>query len=252
MSLYEYGPERAFELTRTGVEFAESRGLGQQAYFGRFEQLKSLFDLGAWDDLMRTGEEMLAWEHEHDATSVRAALLGYTGLALFFRGDTAAAHRRAEEALPIGRASEDAQMLVPAITLAALLQKESGNLETALALVEELWRLTEPEPMTRSTCLPDMVRICVAAGATELAGDLVEETRKPARRASYAVQASVAILAEQAQALLGIGRCLLELGEPVAGASRLGEARSIFARLGAQRLVDETDDLLAEATALSS
>jgi hypothetical protein len=133
--------------------------------------------------------------------------------------------------------------------------------------------------MTRSTCLPDVVRICVAAGATRLADELVEETRKPAPRTRYAVQASVAILAEgrheldeavrlygevaeswsehgvpveEAQALLGIGRCLLELGERVAGASRLGEARAIFGRLGAQRLVDEADDLLAEATALSS
>jgi class 3 adenylate cyclase/tetratricopeptide (TPR) repeat protein len=279
MSWYQHGPERAFELSRTGVEFAESRGLGQQAYFGRFEQLKFLFDLGAWDELMRTGEEMLAWEREHGATSVPAARLAYTGLALFFRGDTAGAARRAEEALPIGRASEDAQMLEPALTLAALLGKERGSLDSAVDLIEELRRVTEPEPMTRSTCLPDVVRICVAAGATRLADELVEETRKPAPRTRYAVQASVAILAEgrheldeavrlygevaeswsehgvpveEAQALLGIGRCLLELGERVAGASRLGEARAIFGRLGAQRLVDEADDLLAEATALSS
>ena len=133
--------------------------------------------------------------------------------------------------------------------------------------------------MTRAASLPDAVRICVWASATELAGNLVEGTRKPAPRARHAVQASEAILAEarheldeairlygevaeswarfgvpaeQGLALRGMGRCLVELGEPVAGASRLAEARDIFGRLGAKRLIDETDELLTEATALSS
>src|SRR5439155_19294412 len=152
--------------------------------------------LGAWDELMRTGEELLAWEREYGGTSVRAARLAYTGIALFLRGDTEGAARLAEEALPIGRASEDAQMLEPALILAAFLQQASGNRDTALDLVEELQQLTAEEPMTRATSLPDAVRICVWGGATQLAGDLVEGTRKPAPRARHAVQASEAILAE--------------------------------------------------------
>jgi class 3 adenylate cyclase/tetratricopeptide (TPR) repeat protein len=279
MSWYEHGPARAIELARTGVDFAESRGMGQQAHWGRFEQLKFLFDLGAWDELMRMGQELLAWEREHGGTSVGAARLAYTGRALFLRGDILGAARLAEEALPIGRASEDAQMLEPALTLAALLEETSGNLETALALVDELRQLTEEEPMTRSTSLPDAVRICVAAGATQSADDLVQGTKKPAARTRHAVRASEAILAEarreldeairlysdvaeswaeygvpaeQGLALRGVGRCLVERGEPVAGASRLAEARDIFGRLGAKRLVDETHELLTGATALSS
>jgi class 3 adenylate cyclase/tetratricopeptide (TPR) repeat protein len=279
LSWYEHGPARALELERMAVDFAESRGLGQQAHWARFEQLKFLFDLGALDELMRTGQEVLAWERIHGETTVRAALLGYTGLGLFLRGDIMGAARLAEEALPVGRASEDAQMQLPALTLAALLQEESGNLDRAVELVEELRTVTLPEPVTRSTSLPDAVRISVAAGATQLARDLVEETKTPARRTRHAIQASEAILtearddldesirlyaevaerwaehgvpAEHGQALLGVGRCLVASGEPAAGASTFAEARSIFSRIGAQRLVVETDVLLARATALSS
>jgi hypothetical protein len=51
---------------------------------------------------------------------------------------------------------------------------------------------------------------------------------------------------EEAQALLGRGRCLLALGRAPEAAQPLREAREIFARLGARPALEETDALLEQ------
>ena len=60
------------------------------------------------------------------------------------------------------------------------------------------------------------------------------------------------VVPEQAFALLGRGRCLLELGRPNEASPVLLEARAIFDRLGAAPALAEVDGLLERATALSS
>jgi hypothetical protein len=57
---------------------------------------------------------------------------------------------------------------------------------------------------------------------------------------------------ERAQALLGRGRCLLQLGRPVDAAGPLREARGLFDSLGAKPTLAETDALLQKAMALTS
>nr|MBA2559510.1 hypothetical protein [Propionibacteriales bacterium] len=60
------------------------------------------------------------------------------------------------------------------------------------------------------------------------------------------------VLPEQGFALLGQGRCLLELSRRVESAEVLQRAREIFTRCGMGPALEETDALLAKATALSS
>jgi hypothetical protein len=57
---------------------------------------------------------------------------------------------------------------------------------------------------------------------------------------------------EQAQALLGQGRCLLTLGRPTEAREPLRTARDIFASLGADLVLTEVNRLLAQATALTA
>jgi hypothetical protein len=54
---------------------------------------------------------------------------------------------------------------------------------------------------------------------------------------------------EQAQALLGQGRCLLTLGRPAEAREPLCAARDIFTSLGATPALADAGRLLAEATA---
>jgi hypothetical protein len=57
---------------------------------------------------------------------------------------------------------------------------------------------------------------------------------------------------EQANALLGAGRCLLSLGNAGEASRDLSSARELFASLHAEPLLRECDNLLGEATALTS
>ena len=52
---------------------------------------------------------------------------------------------------------------------------------------------------------------------------------------------------EEAQALLGQGRCLVALGRAPEAAAPLAAARAIFARLGARPALAETEAVLAQA-----
>jgi hypothetical protein len=127
--------------------------------------------------------------------------------------------------------------------------------------------------------LPEMVRTAVAAGAPELAGELVSLARPVYAGHEHAVQAARAVLAEgrgdleeaaslyadsakrwaefgnvveEAFALVGLGRCALLLGRRAEASEPLVQARKLFADMGASPHVEEADILLAQATALTS
>ena len=53
---------------------------------------------------------------------------------------------------------------------------------------------------------------------------------------------------EEAQALLGQGRCLVALGRAPEAAALLAATREIFARLGAKPALAETDEVMRHAT----
>ena len=123
-----------------------------------------------------------------------------------------------------------------------------------------------------------MVRAALAIGAPELAGRLVTdlEPRYPnAEHALVAANAALAeargeteqaaaayaeaasrwerfgVLPERGYALLGQGRCLLELSRPIEYADVLRQAREVFGGCGMAPALAGTDDLLARATALT-
>jgi hypothetical protein len=86
---------------------------------------------------------------------------------------------------------------------------------------------------------------------------LAEARDKPKEGASlYAESARrwerFGVVPERAHALLGQGRCLIDLGRPSEAISPLREARKIWVSLGATPALNETDVLLERATALSS
>jgi hypothetical protein len=150
-------------------------------------------------------------------------------------------------------------------------------LQAALTLMAEFESGTDPMSQFRLTCLPDAVRICVAAGGMDEARSLVSSRKPSFPRRRFAVLTARAVLAEateleesvslygeaarswgefgvvleHGQSLLGRGRCLLRLGKSREAGGPLGEAREIFRRLGAQPLDTEAETLLGASTAAS-
>ncbi|MGH2555280.1 MAG: tetratricopeptide repeat protein, partial [Actinomycetota bacterium] len=127
--------------------------------------------------------------------------------------------------------------------------------------------------------LPEAMRACAAAGELELGARLLEGADDRAPRHRYCLLTARAVLSEaqgelekasagyeeaaerwreygqvpeRAQALLGLGRCLVQMGAAAKASVALQEARDVFSELGARPLLEETDTWLAKATALSS
>src|SRR4029450_5109818 len=61
------GPAAGLELKRSAIELAERRGQQGQATWGRAESTWMLYDLGRWDEVLRTNEAVAAFEREHGA-----------------------------------------------------------------------------------------------------------------------------------------------------------------------------------------
>jgi hypothetical protein len=99
---------------------------------------------------------------------------------------------------------------------------------------------------TRIDGLKESFRAAIAEGEGDLALALGHHLR------ASRVWETYEFVLERGHAFLGTGRCLIALGRPDEAVGPLMQAREIVAGLGAVRLVDEADRLLAEATALTS
>jgi hypothetical protein len=100
--------------------------------------------------------------------------------------------------------------------------------------------------------LPDQdhVRAATRAAVTAARGNVSEAA------AMYADAAGrwerFGVVTERAFALLGRGRCLVEVGRPEEATEPLRTARELFAAMGAQPSLAEADSLLERTRALAS
>ena len=126
-----------------------------------------------------------------------------------------------------------------------------------------------------AACLPLAVRTALAAGDRRLAERLASAVEPPQPLCRHARAAAEALVVEargeheaaaegfadaaarwhdfcvpyeEAQALLGRGRCLVALGRAPEAAVLLAAAREIFARLGAKPVLAETDELMQKVS----
>jgi hypothetical protein len=195
-----------------------------------------------------------------------------------------ASRGEAEEAAPFvtwlvenGRVSEIGWARASALLGASAVHLGLGASEIALGLLSEC--LAKPRATTSiMDSIPEAVRTAIGCEAEELATRLVHEveTLLPASRLplqQHDMASASALLAEardereaaaagfadaaarwhgfgvpyeEAQALLGQGRCLVALGRAPEAAPVLQEARAIFVRLGAKPALEETEGLLGE------
>jgi tetratricopeptide (TPR) repeat protein len=277
------GPRGALATYRESGDVAQSHGGVLDGTNVWAESLRPLLDLGEWDQLLARSHELrLALEAQEDSYTM-AGMEPYRAAVLLWRGELTAARAMIETVLPAAREIADLQVLVPALAIAALAEQASGNQAAALELAGEYETVVKARPGQAGWYwgwwfLADLVRVCVAAGELDRAAALVGDARPAVQRHRLSVLAARAVLAEargefsdaatryaeaadgwdayghvleHGQALLGLGRCRLTLGETGAEQS-LAEARRLFARLQATPLLAETDRLLGQAVAQTS
>jgi hypothetical protein len=205
--------------------------------------------------------------------------LTYKASALLWRGRVSDAAGLIEEFLDRAREIADTQILVPALTVGAVIEERRGNLDVALRLVKETAETTSEQPRFRAQFLADTTRVAVSAQGIDLAEMLIEGSASDSTRDQHSVRTARAVVAEAERrleeaerlyrevaprwqayghtlerglALLGLGRCLRDLKKMPDAEAPLIDARSIFVGLGTQPLVEEADALLGGATALTS
>ena len=264
------GAEDGLELHLQQQRFCVLRGVTGSYWWSKSESTWMLFDLGRWDELLATVEEVKSATAETGGLQALELGLPYQGLVLARRGELDAAREVAETVLPTARASRDLQLSVPALAAAALVEFDRGDVDGALGLVHELLDvLKDASDRYRCLFLAQLTRMCVLAGKADLAKELGGEPTVDVGRAGAARTSAAATLKETeerhadalplyedsarrwrkatglpevAAALLGSARCLIALDRSGADAP-LAEARELFAAMGDNAGLAETEEL---------
>jgi tetratricopeptide (TPR) repeat protein len=168
------------------------------------------------------------------------ALLGAVAIASAASGDTERAARLLEEAerTPNIGSDDEYPKYLPAMARTAI---ELGEPEVAERLASHL------APRFPNA---EYAQAAVQAALAESRGDM--ETASDAYADVASQWENFGAVPEQGFALLGQGRCLLELSRPGESTEVLQQAREIFRRCGMRPALEATDALMAKATALSS
>jgi tetratricopeptide (TPR) repeat protein len=263
------GPAKALELYRSAIKLAERRGISLLGMWTKAWSCGVLFELGRWDELISTVREVVRWEHERGQSQFVVGALLCEAEVRAYRGELDLAGALVEEFLPRAREIADPQVLVPALAVAAMVRDAEGDSDGTISLVEELRRVGErTADWTRMLFLQAMVRVAVRAGRPDLGELLLEGVHPHNLRERTSVLTGQAVLAEargeledasrlyleavdrwreygfdleEGWALLGAGRTMLASGTSDQGEPALSKAREIFERLGAARLLAETN-----------
>jgi tetratricopeptide (TPR) repeat protein len=246
---WAFGPEAALEAYRQAQDSARRRGAWSLYQWAQAESLWPLHDLGRWDDVLRIADEVIA---AAPIAQVTAMVQPMRARVLAQRGDLDGAAAACTTVLPLVREIGIAQVVGPALPIAAAVALARGERAEAVALLRELVERAAESPGVRVWYLDEAVRAAVALGERELGAELAANIEPVLERAKNGVLGAQAILAEavgeperaadlyrqvaerwaayghvveRAHALTGLGRCA---GDAAAAA----EARDIFTSLG--------------------
>jgi class 3 adenylate cyclase/tetratricopeptide (TPR) repeat protein len=274
------GPVEALDVLRAGIAFAQARGLTEVASLMTASTAETLIGTGEHEQALALADELAALaETSGDALnltvvqSVQAHILALRGQATQVTSTLNRLEATTREAGVV-------EYTVSNLAVAAVVRAAVGQSDRAAALLAEI----DTTPGVRETVyyasvLPGMVRTALALGNLELGERLIigVESRTPYEAHALAtVRAALAeargdpehaaegyadatrrwqsfgVVPEQGFGLLGLGRCLTQLGRSGEASIALQQAREIFQRLQAAPALAEIDELLQQATALTS
>lgn len=270
------GPARGLEVHREGIDFAERRGLTSHAMWTRGETTWMTYELGEWDDVLLVSDEVLASDAGRSQLSLVVA--PHRAMVMLQRGEASAAEE-VLRTLDRARAVGDPQLVIPALTVSAMLECERDRVSEAVELIRERIEMIEAREGSYGQGHVDSARVLAASEELDLLEELRAQDDSPIAHSRLSLLASGGILAEArgriaeavegyveaahgwtgfgnrveaAFAWLGAGRCLAALGRRDDAVTALRSARETFVYLGALRATAEADELLTVAAAKTS
>ena len=270
------GPGPALAFYRQGIEFNRGRGLAGLAVWCEASSLDVSLDEGEIDEALATARRIEAEAEELNVVPslITARATMARGLAL--RGEAESVVDRLDWLHDAARETQSTEVVVQAAA-AAIAWASLGMGDRVAALLDEL--ASSPrvgEQGTYAAWLPSFVRAALAIGDLAVAERLASglEMRSPfAEHSGVAVGAALreaggefetaadayreaadrwerfGVVAEQAFALLGLGRCRFGSARPTEGAEALRRAGAIFQHMGAGPALAEIDVLLTDDAA---
>ncbi len=268
-----HGPRAASRAALEGMGFARRHGL-LEAYDYRTSLIADSLLSGDWDDALGQAAEVLALLEASEGPAEKLHLRSMIAHTLALRGCAGEVSNDVDSLVESARESVGAYK-GEVLLAAALVRLSVGETAAARDLIREL--LAVPSALlANSETIPTACRATLACGREELAQPLLQyclsgfppprlplfdhvvttveallaeaDGRSMQAAAGFGTAAArwrgFGVPYEEAQALLGQGRCLVALGRAPEAAAPLGAARKIFARLGAKPALGETDDLL--------
>ena len=192
------GPARGLELNDASIEICDRRGIQGRAMWARAESLWLLYDAGRWEDLLEVAAMLLPWTVEHGDSIARLGRPQLPGAcACPPRLARRAPGRSWSATIPIARQVGDLQVQAPAFVAAAVAEHALGDEARALEHVREFEEATRDGPTEyRELQSPEIMRVCLANGAVELAAQVLGDRPVHVARTQHAVLASKAALAE--------------------------------------------------------
>ena len=273
--LYE-GPQAALDLNREGIEFCRRRGIGVWAEMMAGGQTPLLAELGQVEQALADAASLAdRLEKTGDVAFVEPRTQQLRLLTEQGRHDHAPSP---EPMLEAARGIGEPQWVAVAVAAAAPLLNARGNTERARLLLGELDGPAGRGDPIYATLLPGLVRTALALDDPGLAASLTDGVPNLVPFQQHALATSRAQLAEaagdhreavplyadaagrwhqfgnvpeRAYALLGEGRCLSAIGDPTAE-QPLVAARELFAAMGYQPALAETEALLRQAQAAAT
>lgn len=259
---------------------AEARGLRDNALTIQSSALPAKFGAGALREVLVAasliGGRAEEVGNELDLIEIRTV----QAIALTYIGDVNEAERLLDPLAEAVRSTGRQDFVASGLGAVAVVRAALGDAVETAALMQEIEATrTVEEASEVAPFLPAIVRAAVSVGRADLAERFAHRTPPVypyAEHALVTVNAALAeargetetaadiyadaallwegfgVVPEQGFALLGQGRCLLELSRPGESSEVLQQAREIFARCGMRPALEETDALLAKASALSS
>jgi class 3 adenylate cyclase/tetratricopeptide (TPR) repeat protein len=274
------GPAASLAVLREGIAFGRARGIAETVEFQTAGTVSHLFGLGAFDEALAVAEEVEGRLEEVGSLLALGDIRCGLARIWTFRGELERAIEACEWLERTVPTMGNPELLCAGLAAAAIVRAALGQRQATSSLLERVdGSEAGREKGSYAEALPGMVRAAVSIGDANLAARLVEgvEPRLPATEhalvAAHAVLAEAAgdlrsaaqayadaarrweaftIVPEQAFALLGQGRCLLELSRPAEAEEPLRHAREILERSKATPVLAEAETLLERATALSS
>ncbi len=256
------GPEAALQTYQDGIEFSGRRGLAGASSWARAEALWVTFEVGRWDELLATADELIIGLEAEVASHLAVTAATYRALVETRRGGQET-YPRDPPYLVAAREIADMQVLVPALLTAAQAAAQAHQDEDASRLLAEFQGLTADNPAWRLHDLASAARVAIAAGVEDISGLLPAEAFA-VRRYQLMMLSSRALMAEAAgdmepaadlfrrasdgwreyghlpeegESRLGLARCLAKLARPAEAIEPVRSAVAIASELAATPLL---------------